>query len=81
MTTAEYAQKRWSLDDLYPAFDSPELESEKEKLEHLTAEFETQREQPADSAGCSCDERRQAVIILEHRITSLGWGNKPDQGI
>ncbi len=40
----EYVSGRWSLDDLFPAYDSPEAEAAKENLENRLSEFEKLRE-------------------------------------
>jgi len=43
--TLPYKLSRWSLADLYPGYDSPELESAFSKLETLVAGFEAKRPQ------------------------------------
>jgi oligoendopeptidase F len=40
MTVSTYQQQRWSLADLFPAFDSPEVESAKQQLEEQLQAFE-----------------------------------------
>ncbi len=46
MTTSiqSYAQTRWSLEDLFPAQDSPEMQATLDRLESEVAAFETRRE-------------------------------------
>jgi oligoendopeptidase F len=43
--TLPYTQSRWSLSDLYPGYDSPELEQAFTSLEAQVAEFEAKRPQ------------------------------------
>jgi oligoendopeptidase F len=45
MTTKTYEQKTWSLADLYPDFDTPELKSAIEEIEKKASEFEALRSQ------------------------------------
>lgn len=44
MATPTYQQEKWSLDDLFPAIDSPELTDALEEAEGLAASFEANRE-------------------------------------
>jgi oligoendopeptidase F len=43
MTTPAYRQEKWSLDDLFPAIDSPELTQALKKAEVLAADLEAKR--------------------------------------
>jgi len=45
MTTAVYKQERWSLEDLYPGFDSEDVKQDVERLEDQIAEFERARQE------------------------------------
>jgi oligoendopeptidase F len=49
----QYQQERWSLDDLFPAIDSPELEAGFQKVEELVSAFESDREHLNDDIGPS----------------------------
>ena len=42
-TQKGYAQKRWSLGDIYPSDKGPEIKADFKKIEELTAEFEKYR--------------------------------------
>ncbi len=39
-TQKGYAQKRWSLGDIYPSDKGPEIKADFKKIEDLTTEFE-----------------------------------------
>lgn len=43
-TSNEYVQTSWRLDDLYPAYDSPEIEAATQELEQRLSEFEGLRD-------------------------------------
>jgi oligoendopeptidase F len=49
----QYQQERWSLDDLYPAIDSSELESGFKKIEELVSAFERDRDHLNDDISPS----------------------------
>ncbi|MBP9040714.1 MAG: M3 family oligoendopeptidase [Anaerolineaceae bacterium] len=61
--TKTYTQKRWSLADLFPAADSPEMKAAFEKLETETAAFEKMR--PLLTDKISLKEFMSAVKSLE----------------
>ncbi len=72
MTIAPFAQTRWSLADLFPAHDAPEMQAAFGELEAKVADFETLRSQlvPDLPAGTFLDivQRLEAISRLTHRI-------------
>ena len=67
-TPPPFAQTRWSLADLFPGINSPELEAAFPRLEALVAEFEKVRPElnPEISA-----ERFMEIMKLDEEITQL----------
>ena len=67
-----YIQKEWSLNDLFPAQESPKLEDAFKDLEVQVAEFETRRDELTESI--SMDEfmdivsQYEAINHLAHRM-------------
>ncbi|MGD8603510.1 MAG: M3 family oligoendopeptidase [Anaerolineales bacterium] len=53
MASKQYQQERWSLDDLFPAIGSPELEAGFQKVEDLVTAFEKDRERLSDDISPS----------------------------
>jgi len=69
-TPPPFTQTRWSLADLFPGIDSPELEAAFPKLEALVAEFEKVR--PDLTAEISA-ERFMEIIKLDEEATKLAY--------
>lgn len=69
MANENYAQERWSLDDLYPAIDSEELEQARADLEQMTAAFEGSREQL--SPDMSVDAFLEILQAYENAVRLL----------
>ena len=44
MTTTMYKLERWSLEDLFPAIDSPRIQAAREELEGMIDDFEGVRD-------------------------------------
>ena len=71
-TTTPYAQTRWSLADLFPGADSPELEQVFQQLDQEVAEFE--KERPNLNADISNQDfiailqRLERINNLAHRL-------------
>ena len=61
---------RWSLADLFPAIDSPELEAAFPKLEALVAEFEKVRTELTPEISA---ERFMEIIKLDEEATQLAY--------
>lgn len=59
MAVKEYPQERWSLADLFPAADSPEVEARRDELEGLLKSFEGER----DSLALDIPEKRLVEIL------------------
>lgn len=74
-TMKTYTQSPWSLADLFPAHDSPEMKAGFDELDGKVVEFEALR--PSLSAGMTQDAFLEAVRLLEaisrlaHRISSF----------
>ena len=72
MPTAPFTQTRWSLAELFPAHDAPEMQATFSELETKVADFETLRPQltPDLPAGTFLDivRRLEAIGRLTHRI-------------
>lgn len=70
-----FTQKAWSLDDLYPAFDSPELEAAYKELDEQVTAFEALR--PKLSAEMDVEDFMEALESSEkstriaHRLYSF----------
>ncbi len=70
-----YTQSHWSLSDLFPAHDSPEMKAAFDELDVMVVEFEALR--PRLSEGIAVDvfldliQRLEAIGRLEHRIYSF----------
>jgi oligoendopeptidase F len=65
MTTETYVQERWSLTDLFDAFEAPEIQKAQDELEEMLGTFDGSREKlTADMAG----EDFVAVIEAYERI-------------
>ena len=69
-TPAPFAQTRWSLDDLFPGMNTPDLEAAFPKLEALVAEFEKVR--PELSPEIST-ERFMEIMKLDEEATRLAY--------
>ncbi len=65
----KFAVSRWSLEDLYPAPDSPEIETAFQTLDHLVAEFEKRRAQLTPHIS---SETLMACITQLEEINRLG---------
>jgi oligoendopeptidase F len=74
MTTMPFTQTRWSLADLFPAHDAPEMQAAFRDLETKVADFETHRPQlvPDLSADMFLDIVRHLEVIV--RLTHLIYG-------
>ncbi|NSW53868.1 MAG: M3 family oligoendopeptidase [Anaerolineae bacterium] len=69
MTTHTYTQSRWSLTDLFPAPDSPELESAFAEMDSLVSRFEQIR--PKLNEAMDVEEFMDAVDQMD-KITRIG---------
>ncbi len=69
-TPPPFTQTRWSLADLFPGIDSPELEAAFPKLESLVAEFEKVR---PDLTSEISAERFMEIIKLDEEATELAY--------
>ncbi len=69
-TPPPFTQTRWSLVDLFPGIDSPELEAAFPKLEALVAEFEKVR---PDLTFEISAERFMEIIKLDEEATKLAY--------
>ena len=69
-TPPPFTQTRWSLADLFPGIDSPELEAAFPKLEALVAEFEKVR---PDLTSEISAERFMEIIKLDEEATQLAY--------
>ena len=70
MTTSKaYAQKRWSLADMYPSDKGPEIKADFKKIEDLTSEFEKFRPLLKETIG---DKDFMKVIQLLEQIHKFG---------
>jgi len=67
-TPPPFSQTRWSLADLFPAFNSPELEEAFRKLEALVTEFEKVRPELTPEIS---SERFLEIIRLDEEATRL----------
>jgi oligoendopeptidase F len=70
-----YTQSPWSLSDLFPSHDSPEMEAAFTELESIVANFETLRpllvdEIPADTF-LDLLHRQEAIYMLASRVRSF----------
>jgi len=72
METKTYQQERWSLSDLFPAPNSPELEAAFKKLDQAVTEFESFRPQLTpdivDSAFMGIVHKFEAIQDLGSRL-------------
>ena len=69
-TPPPFSQTHWSLADLFPGIDSPELEAAFPKLEALVAEFEKVR---PDLTSEISAERFMEIIKLDEEATKLAY--------
>ena len=69
-TPTPFTQSRWSLADLFPAIDSPELESGFTQLEALVTEFEKIRPELKDVISTG---RFLEIIHLDEQATKLAY--------
>ena len=63
-----YAQSTWSLEDLFPSIDGPEVKSSLSELDAMVSEFENWRPQLTPELGAS---KFKEIIQLNERIYSL----------
>ncbi len=75
-TQVTYELERWSLDELYPGLDSPEVKQAYEELEGLVAAFEQLRPELVDSietdAFFGLLERYEAMMRIAMRLVYYG---------
>ena len=75
MTSTSYTPSRWSLTDLYPAADSPELEAAFGEMETLVADFENLRASLSESISTddfmTCVQKMDAITRLGYRMYSF----------
>ena len=67
--TKTYAQKRWSLGDMYPSDKGPEIKADFKKIEDLTADFEKLRPSLKEDIG---DKDFLKAIQLLEQIHKVG---------
>lgn len=75
MKATEYQQSRWSLEDLFPGPQTPQLEEGINTLNSLVADFETRRTQLVDDiqldAFLSIVKDLEAITALAQRIAAF----------
>ncbi len=69
-TPPPFAQTRWSLDDLFPGMNTPDLEAAFPKLEALVAEFEKVRPELTPEISA---ERFMEIMKLDEEATRLAY--------
>lgn len=69
MSDSEYTQDRWSLDELFPTFDSQELKEGQARLEDMVASFEALR--PSLAPGMSAESFKGVLAAYEELIRLL----------
>ena len=70
MTTKTYTQTRWSLADLFPSPDGPEINAAFKSMEEQVVELEKERE--FLNANISPEHFMQ-IILKEEKLTKLGY--------
>lgn len=70
MENGKYKQERWSLADLFPGPDSPELAKAREQLETLLSKFEAIREELAEDLS----EARFQQILKDYEAIAIVLG-------
>ena len=62
MSSKKHAQERWSLEDLFPALDAPEIEKARDTLNAMLDDFETYR----DKLSTDLDEQVFLAILNDY---------------
>lgn len=72
-----YQKSSWSLEDLFPGYDSSELKAAFEKIESMVADFESRREALAADipSGTFMDTVRQLEAITREAYQVYGFAN------
>ena len=72
-----YQKSRWSLDDLFPGYDSPEIKNAFEKIDSLVAGFESRREEldPEMPAADFMQLVEQLEEIAREQYLVYGYAN------
>lgn len=60
-----YQKSRWSLEDLFPGYDSPEIKAAFEKIEAMVADFESRRE------ALKTDISQQSFMEYVHQLEAI----------
>ena len=78
-----YTLSPWSLDDLFPSLDSPEMQAAFEELEAQVLEFEALR--PSLAPGMlrdrDWDKRGGVILSSAPQITRVGWQMSPRRSV
>ena len=69
MATPTYKQEKWSLDELFPAIDSPELTKALKEVESLAASFESNRE--GLDPGMTFEEFQRILQSYEELVSRI----------
>ncbi len=70
MTTKTYTQTRWSLADLFPSPDGPEINAAFKSMEEQVVELEKEREFLNSNIS---PEHFMQIILKEEKLTKLGY--------